>query len=459
MNRNHITELETIFGQELVLTEPEDMIAYSYDASHAENSPEAVVFATTTQQVSELMKFAYREHIAVTPRGQGSGLSGGSVPLAGGIVLTMDKMQSIIEFDPANRLITVEAGMTTSDIDPVVAEENLFYPPDPGSVTFSTIGGNIAENAGGLRGLKYGVTKDYVKMMKVVLPRGEIVTLGNKCVKHVAGFNMEGIFVGSEGMLGIMTEVTLALLPIPEHHESALAIFDTLESAAQSVSDIIAAGVTPSTMEFIDNITINAIQNFQDCGLPLDAEAVLLIETDGEKHSAILEMAKVETAVRKNNVREFSRAESAKERDLLFSGRRVALNALANVKPNLILEDATVPRSRLPEMVSGIVKIAAEHDLQVGIFGHAGDGNLHPTFLIDMQDADEMARTEKAVEELFQLAIDLEGTISGEHGIGVEKKPFLKNQIGAEGIRLLQDIKKTFDPENLLNPGKMFDMD
>ncbi|OEU47158.1 MAG: hypothetical protein BA862_08280 [Desulfobulbaceae bacterium S3730MH12] len=458
MKKSHIDELITIFGKEQVLTEPEDMIAYSYDASHAETEPEAVVFATTTEQISELMKLAYREHIPVTPRGQGSGLSGGSVPLKKGIVLSMDKMQNVIEFDPANRLITVEAGLTTSDIDPIAAEANLFYPPDPGSVTFSTIGGNVAENAGGLRGLKYGVTKDYVKMMKVVLPQGDIVTLGNKCVKHVAGFNMEGIFVGSEGLLGIMTEVTLALLPIPQHHESALAIFDSLDDAAQSVSDIIAAGVTPSTMEFMDNITINAIQNFQDCGLPRDAEAVLLIETDGEENSAVNEMAKVEEAVSKNNVRKFARARDMTERDLLFAGRRIALNALANVKPNLILEDATVMRSKLPEMVSGIVNIATKYDLQVGIFGHAGDGNLHPTFLIDMKDKDEMGRTEKAVTELFQLAIDLDGTISGEHGIGVEKKPFLENQIGAEGIRLLQNIKKTFDPENLLNPGKMFDM-
>ncbi|MBW2683479.1 MAG: FAD-binding protein, partial [Deltaproteobacteria bacterium] len=355
MKNSHIDELITIFGKEQVLTEPEDMIAYSYDASHAEAEPEAVVFATSTEQISELMKFAYREHIPVTPRGQGSGLSGGSVPLKKGIVLSMDKMQNVIDFDPANRLITVEAGLTTSDIDPIAAEANLFYPPDPGSVTFSTIGGNVAENAGGLRGLKYGVTKDYVKMMRVVLPQGDIVTLGNKCVKHVAGFNMEGIFVGSEGLLGIMTEVTLALLPIPQHHESALAIFDSLEDAAQSVSDIIAAGVTPSTMEFMDNITINAIQNFKDCGLPRDAEAVLLIETDGEKNSAIAEMAKVEAGVSKNNVRKFSRAKDMAERDLLFAGRRIALNALANVKPNLILEDATVMRSKLPEMVSGIV--------------------------------------------------------------------------------------------------------
>ena len=233
---------------------------------------------------------------------------------------------------------------------------------------------------------------------------------------------------------------------------------DSLDDAAQSVSDIIAAGVTPSTMEFMDNITINAIQNFQDCGLPRDAEAVLLIETDGEENSAVNEMAKVEEAVSKNNVRKFARARDMTERDLLFAGRRIALNALANVKPNLILEDATVMRSKLPEMVSGIVDIAKKHALQVGIFGHAGDGNLHPTFLIDMKDKDEMGRTEKAVTELFQLAIDLDGTISGEHGIGVEKKPFLENQIGAEGIRLLQNIKKTFDPENLLNPGKMFDM-
>lgn len=458
MTKNQIQELQAIFSNQNVLTEIEDMIAYSYDASHVEIQPEAVVFATTTEQVSQLMKFAYREKIPVTPRGQGSGLSGGSVPFKKGIVLCMDKMKRIIDFDPANRLITVEAGLTTSDIDPIAAKANLFYPPDPGSVTFSTIGGNVAENAGGLRGLKYGVTKDYVKMMKVVLPQGDIVTLGNKCVKHVAGFNMEGIFVGSEGLLGIMTEVTLALLPIPEHRESALAIFNSLDGAAQAVSDIIASGVTPSTMEFMDNATINAIQNFKDCGLPRDGAAVLLIETDGEKNSAIAEMAKVEAQVKKNDIREFVRAKTSAERDRLFEGRRVALNALASVKPNLILEDATVMRSKLPDMVRGITRIAEKYQLQIGIFGHAGDGNLHPTFLLDMRDKDEMARTEKAVAELFQLAIDLDGTISGEHGIGLEKKPFLQNQIGSEGIRLLQNIKKTFDPLNLLNPGKMFDM-
>ena len=367
-------------------------------------------------------------------------------------------MKNVIDFDPANRLITVEAGMTTSDIDPVAAEGNLFYPPDPGSITFSTIGGNVAENAGGLRGLKYGVTKDYVKMMKVVLPQGDIVTLGNKCVKHVAGFNMEGIFVGSEGLLGIMTEVTLALLPIPEHRESALAIFNSLDGAANAVSGIIAAGVTPSTMEFMDNATINAIQNFKDCGLPRDAAAVLLIETDGDINAAKSEIAKVEEQVKKCDLREFVRAKTTEERDALFAGRRAALNALASVRPNLILEDATVMRSKLPEMVQGITDIATKHGVQVGIFGHAGDGNLHPTFLLDMQDKDELARTEKAVIELFQLAIDLDGTISGEHGIGLEKKPFLKDQIGGEGIALLQNIKRTFDPLNLLNPGKMFDM-
>ncbi len=458
MKKSQVEELKVIFGEKDVLTEIEDMVAYSYDASHVEIQPEAVVFASTTEQISQLMKFAYRENVAVTPRGQGSGLSGGSIPLKKGIVLCMDKMKKIIDFDPANRLITVEAGLTTSDIDPIAVDANLFYPPDPGSVTFSTIGGNVAENAGGLRGLKYGVTKDYVKMMKVVLPQGDIVTLGNKCVKHVAGFNMEGIFVGSEGLLGIMTEVTLALLPIPEHRESALAIFNSLDGAAQAVSDIIAAGVTPSTMEFMDNATINAIQNFKDCNLPRDAAAVLLIETDGEKNSSIADMGKVEQQVKKNDIREFARAKTTKERDSLFEGRRVALNALASVKPNLILEDATVMRSKLPEMVRGITNIAAKHDIQVGIFGHAGDGNLHPTFLIDMGDREEMIRTEKAVVELFQLAIDLEGTISGEHGIGLEKKPFLKDQIGAEGIALLQNIKKTFDPKNLLNPGKMFDM-
>ena len=458
MKKSIIDELVSIFGEKHVLIEREDMIAYSYDAAHVEIEPEAVVFPSTTEQISQLMKLAYREEIPITPRGQGSGLSGGSVPLKKGIVLCMDHMKKVIEFDPANRLITVEAGFTTADIDPIVAQANLFYPPDPGSVAFSSIGGNVAENAGGLRGLKYGVTKDYVKELKVVLPQGDIVTLGSKCVKHVAGFNTEIMFVGSEGLLGIITEVTLALLPIPQHRESALAIFDSLDGAAQTVSDIIAAGVTPSTMEFMDNATINAIQNFKDCGLPRDAGAVLLIETDGEQNSAKAEMVKVEEQVKKNQARQLKRAENTAERDMLFAGRRVALNALASVKPNLILEDATVKRSVLPEMVRGIIAIAKKHNIMVGIFGHAGDGNLHPTFLIDMKDKEEMIRTHKAVDELFQLAIDLGGTISGEHGIGLEKKPYLQNQLGAAGIKLLQDIKRTLDPKNLLNPGKMFDM-
>jgi len=458
MEKNVVDELVAIFGKENVLTANEDMIAYSYDAAHVEVKPEAVVFPTTTEQVSALMKLAYRENIPVTPRGQGSGLSGGSVPLQQGVVLSMDKMKNVIDFDPGNRLITVETGITTADIDPIVGEANLFYPPDPGSVAFSTIGGNIAENAGGLRGLKYGVTKDYVKMMKVVLPQGDIVTIGSKCVKHVAGFNTEAIFVGSEGLLGVITEVTLSLLPIPEHRESALAIFDSLDNAAQTVSDIIAAGVTPSTMEFMDNETINAIQNFKDCGLPREAQAVLLIETDGETNSAKSEIAKVEEVVKSNNATDFAVAKDTGERDNLFAGRRVALNALASVKPNLILEDATVMRSRLPDMVRGIIDIAEKYKVKVGIFGHAGDGNLHPTFLLDMNDKDEKERTDRAVKELFQLAIELEGTISGEHGIGLEKKPYLMDQIGAAGITLLQDIKKTLDPKNLLNPGKMFDM-
>ena len=458
MKKSIIDELVSIFGEKNVLSDREDMIAYSYDAAPVEIEPEAVVFPTTTEQISQLMKLAYREEIPVTPRGQGSGLSGGSIPLKQGIVLSIDRMKNVIEYDPANRLITVEAGFTTADIDPITSADNLFYPPDPGSVAFSTIGGNVAENAGGLRGLKYGVTKDYVKMLKVVLPQGDIVTMGSKCVKHVAGFNSELMFVGSEGLLGVITEVTLALLPIPQHRESALAIYDTLDGAAQSVSDIIAAGVTPSTMEFMDNATINAIQNFKDCGLPRDAEAVLLIETDGEENSAKAEMKVVEEQVRKNNVREFQIATTTEERDALFAGRRVALNALASVKPNLILEDATVKRSVLPEMVRGIIDISKKYDVQVGIFGHAGDGNLHPTFLIDQSDKDEMARCHKAVDELFQLAIDLDGTISGEHGIGIEKKPYLENQIGASGIKLLQDLKRMFDPKNLLNPGKMFDM-
>ncbi|MBI4977195.1 MAG: FAD-binding protein [Spirochaetes bacterium] len=451
-----LKKLQSIFGSEETFTDRETLTAYSYDAAHTEMLPEVIVFAKNEAQISALMKLANEERIPVTPRGAGSGLSGGSVPLSKGIVVCLDKMKAIKSIDTVNRLITLEAGVITSDIDAAVNPKGLFFPPDPGSTLFSTIGGNVAENAGGLRGLKYGVTKDYVKTIRVVLPSGEAVTLGAKTVKHVAGFNVEQLFVGSEGLLGIFTEFTLSLLPLPEHRESALAVYASLDDAAKTVAAIIEAGVTPSTLEIMDRFTINAIEDYKPCGLPRDAEAVLIIETDGYRESAIREMEKVQTVAAKHAVTRFVRAKDAAEREMLFEGRRVSLSALARVKPTTILEDATVMRSRVPDLVRAIQSIAKKYDLMVGTFGHAGDGNLHPTFLVDKNDKDMMHRCEMAVKELFAATIAMEGTISGEHGIGIEKKPFLKDQLGDAGVKLLRDIKKTLDPNGILNPGKMF---
>lgn len=448
--------LKRIFGDR-ALFDNETLSVYGYDAAHTETVPEAVVFAKNESEISSLLKLANEERIPVTPRGAGSGLSGGSVPVQKGIVLCLDKMKAIREIDTVNRLITLEAGVITSEIDTLANPKGLFFPPDPGSVAFSTIGGNVAENAGGLRGLKYGVTKDYVKVVRTVLASGEIVSLGSKTVKHVAGYNVEQLFVGSEGMLGVFSEMTLALLPMPEHRESALAVYRSLDDAARTVSAIIEAGVTPSTLEIMDRFTINAVEDYKPCRLPRDAEAVLLIETDGYRESAIREMEKVEAVAKKNNVDRFDRAKDAAERESLFEGRRVSLSALARVKPTTVLEDATVTRSKVPDLVRAVQSIAKKYNITVGTFGHAGDGNLHPTFLIDRGDKDLMKRTEAAVKELFAATIAMGGTISGEHGIGIEKKPFLKDQLGDAGVSLLRTIKKALDPNGILNPGKMFE--
>ncbi|MEK6794143.1 MAG: FAD-linked oxidase C-terminal domain-containing protein [Spirochaetota bacterium] len=449
-------ELKRIFGDRAFF-DNETLAVYSYDAAHTETIPEAVVFAKHETEIASLMKLANEERISITPRGAGSGLSGGSVPVQKGIVVCLDKMKAVKDIDIVNRLITLEAGVITSEIDALTNPKGLFFPPDPGSVAFSTIGGNVAENAGGLRGLKYGVTKDYVKVLRTILASGEIVSLGSKTVKHVAGYNVEQLFVGSEGMLGIFSEMTLSLLPLPEHRESALAVYNSLDDAARTVSAIIEAGVTPSTLEIMDRFTINAIEDYKSCRLPRDAEAVLLIETDGYRESAMREMEKVETVAQKNKVDRFDRAKDAAERESLFEGRRVALSALARIKPTTVLEDATVTRSRVPDLVRKVQEIAKKYSITVGTFGHAGDGNLHPTFLIDSKDADLMKRTEAAVKELFAATIEMGGTISGEHGIGIEKKPFLKAQLGDAGVGLLRTIKKALDPNNILNPGKMFE--
>ena len=384
-------------------------------------------------------------------------MSGGSVPLNDALVLSFEKMDRIIQIDEQNLYAIAQPGVITLNFQNEVEKRGLLYPPDPASAKASTLGGNIAENAGGLRGFKYGVTKDYILSMKAVSPQGEFLNLGAKTIKSVSGYDLVSLFCGSEGTLGIIYEATLKLLPLPESWSAMLIVFPTLDEAASAVSLIIAEGIIPSSLEIMDNFTINAIEDYKHLGLPRDAGAIVLLEVDGYKESVEREMGKVEALLGKMKVREVKRAREQKERDAIWEGRRSALAALARISPTTLLEDVTVPRSQLSAMVKEIERIAKKYNLKIGTFGHAGDGNLHPTFLTDWRNLEERERVKKAIDELFTSAVELGGTLSGEHGIGLAKAPFLPKEFNKATIDAMKAIKKALDPNLILNPGKIFD--
>jgi len=433
----------------------EDRISYSYDATLYEALPGAVVYPGSVEEIAAILRLANEERFAVTPRGAGTGLSGGSVPLRGGVVMVLTRLNRLIEISTDDLYAVVEPGLITADFAAAVAKRNLLYPPDPASQAVSTMGGNVAENAGGLRGLKYGVTKHYVLALEVVTPEGEVLHTGATTVKCVTGYDLTQLMVGSEGTLGVATKIWCRLVPMPEHKESMLAVFADMDDAARSVAAIIRSGVIPATLEFLDHVTINAIEDFKKIGLPRQAEAILLVETDGRKSAARAEAETVVAILRENHAQSVRTAANEDERIELWQARRSALSSLARVRPTTILEDATVPRSRVPDMVRGVREIAARNRLTIGNFGHAGDGNLHPTVLTDARNKEEFARAEKATEEIFALALSLGGTLSGEHGIGVAKAPYLKNEVGEVGLKVMRAIKRALDPNNILNPGKM----
>lgn len=451
-------ELSAIVGSANVLTAIEDLIPYGFDGTAAlKQLPRAVVFAQTTEQVSQLLKWAGAHSIPVVTRGSGTGLSGGSVPLQGALVLCLVKMDRILEVDPANLCLLAEAGAISQAIADAADREGLFYPPDPGSMKISTIGGNVAENSGGLRGLKYGVTRDYVMGLEVVLANGEICWLGSKCVKDVAGYNLRDLFIGSEGTLGIVTRVLLKLLPKPEARQTLMAIFPDMESAASAVSAIIAAKVIPCTLEFLDQKTIRCVEDFAKVGLPRDAGALVLMEADGHPQAVVDEANRMESICQEQGATLVRRAANAEEALALASARRSAFSALARLRPTTILEDVTVPRSELAGMVRVINEVALKYDLEIATFGHFGDGNLHPTILTDETDKEAMERVELALDAIVAATLERKGTITGEHGVGLAKKRFLRQQIGDASLDLLRLVKRSIDPSNLLNPGKIFD--
>jgi glycolate oxidase len=452
-----LEKLTTLLGKENLLTEKEDLIPYSFDGTATFHQlPLAVAFPRTTEQIAACVKLAHETNTPVITRGSGTGLSGGSVPSEGAIVLCLVHMSDIISVDPANLTLRAQSGAITADIDAAAATHGLFYPPDPGSMKISTIGGNVAENSGGLRGLKYGVTRDYVMALTVVLPNGNIATFGNACVKDVAGYSMKDLFIGSEGTLGIITEVLLKLLPRPAARRTMLATFPSMESAAQTVSAIIAARIIPCTLEFLDQMTIRCVEDYTKIGLPTDCAALLLMETDGHPAAVADEAEKMAAIALQNGAIEVTTASTDAEALRLATARRSAFSALARVRPTTILEDVTVPRSHLAEMVSFIAKTAADLNLTIGTFGHMGDGNLHPTFLTDERDQAEMSKVHQALDLIVTKTLSLGGTITGEHGIGLAKKQWLPQQLDASSLDLMRQLKQTLDPHNLLNPGKIF---
>jgi glycolate oxidase len=453
-----VSALKDILGHKNVLTEKEDLIPYSFDGTAAlQQMPDCVVFGESAEQVASVLKIATENKIPVVTRGSGTGLSGGSLPVPGCIVLCLARMNSILELDRANLTMLVEAGVTTLQVAEAASAAGLFYPPDPGSMKISTIAGNVAENSGGLRGLKYGITRNYVMGLEVVLPNGELLWTGNKCVKDVAGYSLKDIFIGSEGTLGVIMKVLLRLIPKPAAKKTLVATFARMDEAAQAVSDIIAAQIIPCTLEFLDRTTIHCVEDFAKVGLPLDCEALLLMETDGHPAAVAEEAAKMEELARKNGAMQVRLAKDEAEAAKLAAARRSAFSALARVAPTTILEDATVPRSELANMIRFVAKVAEKHKLRIGTFGHMGDGNLHPTFLTDERNKEEMHRVEEAFKEIFDEAIRLGGTITGEHGVGVAKKSFLPKFAGDAQMRVMRELRRALDPAGILNPGKMFD--
>lgn len=453
-----IDSLKGILAADQILTSDEDILPYSFDGTAAlKQRPGAVVFPLTTREVAACVRLAREKNVPVVTRGSGTGLSGGSVPLAGCLVICLVKMDKLIELDEKNLTLRAQSGVITKEIDDACAKVGLFYPPDPGSMKISTIGGNVAENSGGLRGLKYGVTRDYVMGLEVVLPDGTATFLGNKCVKDVAGYSMKDLFVGSEGTLGIITEVILKVLPRPKARKTMLALYDSMEAAAETISAIIAAKIIPCTLEFLDRMTVQCVEDFAKIGLPTDVEALVLMETDG--HPAVVEeeAAEMMALAKANGARDVRAAADEAEGAKLAAARRSAFSALARVRPTTILEDVTVPRSELARMVSHIADVAKRHNLQIGTFGHLGDGNLHPTFLTNERDHEEMHRIEAALEEIVDETLRLGGTVTGEHGVGLAKKGFLKRQLGEGSYELMRTVKHALDPQRLLNPGKIFD--
>jgi glycolate dehydrogenase FAD-linked subunit len=444
-----------IVGQENFTDSLIDMVSYSYDASEHTHRPLGAVWPESTEHVSEILKLANREHVPVIPRGAGTGLSGMAVPARGGIVMDLSRMNEILKISIEDRLAVVQPGVVYADLEKALTPHGFFFPPDPASGKVSTLGGNVATNAGGVKGAKYGTTRDYVLGLQVVLPDGRIMRTGSRAMKSVSGYDLTRLFVGSEGTLGTVTEIILKINPRPTQASTALATFDDLEDAGRAVSEIMKCGIVPSVLEILGKATIQAINQNTELNLP-ELDAMLLAETDGyTREETQYQINKVIDVFRANNPKEVKMAADEEEAAELWKARKSAYAVLARIKTHFVLEDVTVPMGKVAALLKGIEEISMRHDIQIATFGHAGDGNLHPQILYDGYDPEQVSRMEAASADLFKLAIELEGTLTGEHGIGLSKAPFMTLEHDPAAMDVMRSIKKLLDPNNILNPGKM----
>ena len=457
IDQKHLSHFASIVGEENIYSDKAHLIAYSYDATREHFEPDAVVFPRNEDDISKILKYCNEHVIVIVPRGAGSGFTGGALPSSGGIVLGFEKhMNKILEIDMKNMVAVVQPGLINMDLQRAVEAVGLFYPPDPASQEYSTIGGNVSENAGGMRAAKYGITKDYVMATRAVLPNGDVIKAGKRTIKDVAGYNISGILIASEGTLAVLSEITLKLIPKPKLTKTAMGIFDSVHQAMEAVYKTMASGITPVAMEFLDNLTIRAVEQTFHKGLPVDAGALLVTDVDGNLEDDLnFQLDVIQKVFMENGCKEFRIAKDDAEAKDLWFARRNASPALSVYGSKKLNEDVTVPRSALPELLERFYAIADKYNVKIPCFGHTGDGNVHTNVMVDGKDPEQVKIAYKAIEEVFQATIDLGGTLSGEHGIGLAKAPYMHMAFTNEEMNLFKTIKKAFDPNNILNPSKM----
>jgi glycolate oxidase len=451
-----IKELESIVGPKHLTTRHDDLTDYSSDATKLEFMPDAVAFPGNAEQISRILLLANREYFPVIPRGAGSGTSGGALPVRGGLVLVMDRFDRILSIDQDNLIAKVEPGVITAHLQEEVEKLGLFYPPDPASINISTIGGNVAECAGGLRAVKYGVTRDYVLGLEVVLPTGEIVKSGVETAKGVVGYDLTRLIVGSEGTLAVITSVTLRLIPKPAAKKTMMAFFHDVSSSVRTVSDIIRHKIVPTTLEFMDRLSIDCVRKEMGLSIPDETAALLLIEVDGDEDLTARDAKLVQEICVRAGAILFQAASGKEEAERLWEARRGLSPALLELRPGKVSQDIVVPRSRLPELITFLEQLSQKYQLPIPAFGHAGDGNIHVNIMLDKSVPKEVENANAAVKDLFGKVIEMDGTISGEHGIGITKAPYMEMEISGPALELMSRIKKAFDPKGILNPGKIF---